>query len=91
MCRWSVGNITVNGDNRGPSFNLYGTGKLVWKITRINADLFDADGMTISFSLWKNRDCPQVDKFLAQPAVVALFDKDIKCCPVYQLQLPKVA
>ena len=65
-CRTSVGNITVNGVSHAPTFQSYGPGKLVFKVTKLGLDYSNADGVTVTFSLWKSRTCSTLDLFLAQ-------------------------
>ncbi|KAL6757887.1 Pherophorin-domain-containing protein [Haematococcus lacustris] len=85
-CRSSVESITVGGRRWSPSFQSFGTGRLVFKITGMGLNWYEVEGVTVTFRLRRTAACPTLNSFLAQP-LVAISDHSLKCCPVFTLNV----
>jgi len=81
-CRSAVGNITVDGKSHAPTFQSYGEGRLVFKITKLNLDYWTAPGVVVAFSLNKAvPGCSTTEDFMVHDTV-AIFDSTQRCCPL---------
>ena len=88
-CRYSLANnITVTTSTgvitKSPTFQSYGTGKLVFRVAQLGLDYWSAAGVKVSFALRKDRPCNTVETFLVD-ARYSIFDKVEKCCPIFGL------
>jgi hypothetical protein len=81
-----VTNLMVGGVSKPVSFQSYGPGKLVLKITNIGYSGLEAQGLEVSFDLVNGSACPTIDTFLAQTtySIMNNFDEaSAKCCPTF--------
>ncbi|KAJ9515765.1 hypothetical protein QJQ45_008669 [Haematococcus lacustris] len=90
-CQGSVQAVFVNGVSRSWSWQIYGPGKFVFKITNLVLSSRPgpnyADGVVLQIVLRPGSACPSFDTFFPG-RVYSIFNARQNCCPVAPLRLP---
>ncbi|KAL6752955.1 hypothetical protein V8C86DRAFT_525773 [Haematococcus lacustris] len=93
-CQGSVQAVFVDGVSRSWSWQIYGPGRFVFKITNLalSSQLGPnyAEGVVLQIVLKPGSACPSFDSFFPG-RVYSLFNSRKNCCPVAPLRLPVVA
>ncbi|KAJ9530737.1 hypothetical protein QJQ45_014899, partial [Haematococcus lacustris] len=93
-CQGSVQAVFVNGVSRSWSWQIYGPGRFVFKITNLALSSRpgpnSADGVVLQIVLRPGSACPSFDSFFPG-RVYSIFNARQNCCPVAPLRLPVAA
>ncbi|KAJ9530738.1 hypothetical protein QJQ45_014900 [Haematococcus lacustris] len=93
-CQGSVQAVFVNGVSRSWSWQIYGPGRFVFKITNLALSSRPgpnyADGVVLQIVLRPGSACPSFDSFFPG-RVYSIFNARQNCCPVAPLRLPVAA